>query len=248
MPALIFVVESDIEVCRRTRSLLEEVGYAVRAFLSPHVMEELERRRPALALIDASFPDGRGLDLGCRIRQTASVARTPFIFMTAGNLEEDRVRGLELGGDDCIGKPFSPRELVARVQAVLRRFSRRLPTPITKIGDIEIDLAAMRLLVRGVEVSTTTLEFRLMDYLARNRGRVFTRDQLLDAVWGDMQFVTPRSVDACIRRIREKIEPDSARPTYLKTIRGVGYRLDSEAGRFSPLSTSVRPVAGQLAL
>jgi len=254
MPALIFVVESDIEVCRRTRSLLEEVGYAVRAFLSPHVMEELERRRPALALIDASFPDGRGLDLGCRVRQTASVARTPIIFMTAGNLEEDRVRGLELGGDDCIGKPFSPRELVARVQAVLRRFSRRLPTPITKIGDIEIDLSAMRLSVRGVEVSTTTLEFRLMDYLARNQGRVFTRDQLLDAVWGDMQFVTPRSVDACIRRIREKIEPDSTKPTYLKTIRGVGYRLDSasaghaEATRFSPLSTSVRPVGGQLAL
>jgi DNA-binding response OmpR family regulator len=212
-------------------------------------MEELERRRPALALIDASFPDGRGLDLGCRIRQTASVARTPIIFMTAGNLEEDRVRGLELGGDDCIGKPFSPRELVARVQAVLRRFSRRLPTPITKIGDIEIDLSAMRLCVRGVEVSTTTLEFRLMDYLARNQGSVFTRDQLLDAVWGDMQFVTPRSVDACVRRIREKIEPDSAKPTYLKTIRGVGYRLDSaslahsDAGRFTPLSTAMRPVA-----
>lgn len=149
--------------------------------------------------------------------------------MTAGNAEEDRVRGLELGGDDCISKPFSSRELVARVQAVLRRFARRRPTPVMQIGDIEIDLSAMRLLVRGAEISTTTLEFRLMDYLARNHGRVFTRDQLLDAVWGEMQFVTPRSVDACIRRIREKIEPDSTRPTYLKTIRGVGYRLDSAA-------------------
>jgi DNA-binding response OmpR family regulator len=227
MPALIFVVESDIEVCRRTRSLLEEVGYQVRAFLSPNVMEELKKRRPALALIDVSLPNGGGLDLGCRIRQTPSVARTPIIFMTAGNVEEDRVRGLELGGDDCISKPFCPPELVARVQAVLRRFNRRVPTPVTRIGDIEIDLSAMRLSVRGVEVSTTTLEFRLMDYLARNRSRVFTRDQLLDAVWGEMQFVTPRSVDACVRRIREKIEPDSTRPTYLKTIRGVGYRLDS---------------------
>lgn len=227
MPALIFVVESNIEVCRQTRCLLEEIGYGVRAFLTTNIMEELERRRPALAVIDASLPDGSGLDLGCRIRQTPSVARIPIIFMTAGNAEEDRVRGLELGGDDCISKPFSPREMVARVQAVLRRFARRRPGPVMQIGDIEIDLSAMRLSVRGAEISTTTLEFRLMDYLARNQGRVFTRDQLLDAVWGEMQFVTPRSVDACIRRIREKIEPDSTQPTYLKTIRGVGYRLDS---------------------
>ena len=247
MPALIFVVESNIEVCRQTRFVLEEIGYGVRAFLTTNVMDELEKRRPALAVIDASLPDGSGLDLGCRIRQTPSVARMPIIFMTAGNAEEDRVRGLELGGDDCISKPFSPRELVARVQAVLRRFARRRPTPVMQIGDIEIDLSAMRLSVRGAEVSTTTLEFRLMDYLARNQGRVFTRDQLLDAVWGEMQFVTPRSVDACIRRIREKIEPDSTRPTYLKTIRGVGYRLDSVASsrlaaqKYGPLHVPAIP-------
>jgi two-component system phosphate regulon response regulator PhoB len=153
-------------------------------------------------------------------------------------LEEDRIRGLELGADDCINKPFASRELVARVQAVLRRFSRRLPNAVTKIGDIEIDLAAMRLCVRGAEISTTTLEFRLMDYLARNQGRVFTRDQLLDAVWGEMQFITPRSVDACVRRIRDKIEPNSARPTYLKTIRGVGYRLDSASAGHADIRRS----------
>jgi DNA-binding response OmpR family regulator len=214
-------------------------------------MDEVEKRRPALALIYASLSDGSGLDLCCRIRQSQTVARMPIIFMTAGNLEEDRVRALELGGDDCVSKSFSPRELVARVQAVLRRFTRRTPTPVTKVGDIEIDLGAMRLCVRGAEVSTTTLEFRLMDYLARNQGRVFTRDQLLDAVWGELQFVTPRSVDACVRRIREKIEPDSTRPTYLKTIRGVGYRLDSASaghasvGRYDTLAVPV-PSARQV--
>ena len=102
-------------------------------------------------------------------------------------------------------------------------------------ADLVIDSLAMKLLVRGSEVPTTSLEFRLIEYLARHRGQVFTRDLLLDAVWGDMQFVTPRSVDACIRRIREKIEPDRASPTYLKTIRGVGYRLDAVAAwRFTP--------------
>lgn len=240
MPVLIFVVESDIEVCRKTRMVLEEAGYGVRAFLTPNLMEEMERRRPALVLIDASLPDSGGLDLCCRIRQTPSVARTPIIFTTSGSTGEDRVRGLELGGDDCIGKPFNPRELVARVQAVLRRFARRRPAPVMQIGDIEIDLSAMRLSVRGSEVSTTALEFRLMDYLARNQGRVFTRDQLLDAVWGEMQFVTPRSVDACVRRIREKIEPDSTRPTYLKTIRGVGYRLDPASRHLSLPPQSLR--------
>jgi DNA-binding response OmpR family regulator len=244
MPALIFVVESDMEMSRRMRSLLEEVGYSVRVFPSSNVVEEVERRHPALVLINAALPDGRGLDLGCRIRQARSVCRTPIIFIIDGNSEDERVKGLELGADDCIGKPFSHLELVARIKAVLRRFERRPPSIVTRIGDIEIDLTAMRLSVRGVEVSTTTLEFRLMDYLARNQGRVFTRDQLLDAVWGEMQFITPRSVDACVRRIREKIEPDSARPTYLKTIRGVGYRLDSAlaghlTGRFAPASRSL---------
>lgn len=103
--------------------------------------------------------------------------------------------------------------------------------PVTTIGDIEIDSSAMKLLVRGNEVTTTSLDFRLMAYLARNQARVFKHDELLDAVWGDTQFVTPRRVDACVRRVRRKIEPDFAQPTYLKTIRGVGYRLDARGPR-----------------
>jgi DNA-binding response OmpR family regulator len=119
--------------------------------------------------------------------------------------------------------------LVARVKAVLRRFVSAAGRSRMEPADLVIDSLAMKLSVRGSEVPTTSLEFRLIEYLARHRGQVFTRDLLLDAVWGDMQFVTPRSVDACIRRIREKIEPDRTSPTYLKTIRGVGYRLDAIA-------------------
>jgi DNA-binding response OmpR family regulator len=115
------------------------------------------------------------------------------------------------------------------VQAVLRRFAPANGRSRIEPADLVIDSLAMKVSVRGTEVPTTSLEFRLIEYLARHRGQVFTRDLLLDAVWGDMQFVTPRSVDACIRRIREKIEPDRTTPTYLKTIRGVGYRLDAVA-------------------
>jgi two-component system phosphate regulon response regulator PhoB len=151
----------------------------------------------------------------------------PIIFLTAKTSEADRVLGLELGADDYISKPFSPRELLARVKAVLRRFERPLPPTITEIGDINIDAGAMVLKVRGKTVPTTATEFRLLDYFARHPGRVFTRDQLLDAVWRDTAFVTPRSIDVYVRRIREKIEKDSEHPRYLKTVRGAGYRFEA---------------------
>jgi DNA-binding response OmpR family regulator len=115
------------------------------------------------------------------------------------------------------------------MQALLRRVTPVQHAPLDDVADLVIDSAAMKVLVRGKEVETTILEFRLIEYLARHRKQVFTRDLLLDAVWGDTQFVTPRSVDACIRRVREKIEPDRTHPTFLKTVRGIGYRLDAVA-------------------
>jgi two-component system phosphate regulon response regulator PhoB len=172
-------------------------------------------------------PGGDGFDLCRRIRGQRRLQTIPIIFLTAKTSEADRIMGLELGADDYISKPFSPRELVARVRAVLRRFERPLAPAVTKIGDIEIDSGAMTVTVRGGQITTTATEFRLLEYLARHPGRVFTRDQLLDAVWRDTAFVTPRSVDVYVRRIREKIEEDPEDPRYLRTLRGAGYRFEA---------------------
>jgi DNA-binding response OmpR family regulator len=234
MRQLIFVIDADFEVCQQARMCLEEAGYTVRTFPGSEVMAEAEECRPSLILISLMLPAGSGLNLCRRIRQNPVLMGTPLVFLLADAAEEHRILALESGGDDCILKPFSSRELVARVQAVLRRFAPMTPGNGKDAADLVIDSLAMKVCVRGSEVPTTSLEFRLIEYLARHRGQVFTRDLLLDAVWGDMQFVTPRSVDACIRRIREKIEPDRAKPTYLKTIRGVGYRLDAIAAWQSP--------------
>jgi DNA-binding response OmpR family regulator len=229
MKQLIFVVEDEIEVRELARLCLEDAGYVVRTFATANVIQEAEDKHPALMLITMVMSDGNGLDLCRRIRENHALGGTPLIFLIPEAAEEHRALALESGADACIVKPFSARELVARVQAVLRRFEPAAGRSRNEPADLVIDSLAMKLSVRGSEVPTTSLEFRLIEYLARHRGQVFTRDLLLDAVWGDMQFVTPRSVDACIRRIREKIEPDRASPTYLKTIRGVGYRLDAVA-------------------
>jgi DNA-binding response OmpR family regulator len=224
----IFVVEDDPDISRLVRHHLEGAGFAVRLFPTGHsIFAESERQRPTLFLLDIMVPGKDGLELCRQIRQTPSLAPTPVIFLTAKSSESDRVLGLELGADDYIPKPFSPRELVARVKAVLRRFERPLsPTPL-RIGEIEIDPGAMTLTVNGQPVTTTATEFRLLDHFARHLGRVFTRDQLLDSVWRDTAYVTPRSVDVYVRRIREKIEPDPENPRYLKTVRGAGYRFEA---------------------
>lgn len=228
MKASIFVVEDDPDISRLVRHHLEGAGFNVRLFpTGSTVLGESERQRPALFLLDIMVPGKDGLELCRQIRQTQSLAPTPVIFLTAKNSEADRVLGLELGADDYIPKPFSPRELVARVKAVLRRFERPLsPTPL-RIAEVEIDPGAMTLTVSGKPVTTTATEFRLLEYFARHIGRVFTRDQLLDSVWRDTAYVTPRSVDVYVRRIREKIEPDPENPRYLKTVRGAGYRFET---------------------
>jgi len=225
----IFLVERDLETTYVSRQSLEQAGYGVRSFQTVDILCEAQLEPPALLLVALVMPDGNGVQLCRAFRANPLLSHTPVIFMLEEDREEHRILALDCGGDDCIVKPFSPRELVARVQAVLRRLAPRLHGLRNQTPELMIDSSAMKLSVRGSDVATTSLEFRLIEYLARHRGQVFTRDLLLDAVWGETQFVTPRSVDACIRRIREKIEPDRAAPTYLKTVRGVGYRLDAEA-------------------
>ncbi len=223
----IFVLEDEADISRLVQFNLESAGYAVRAYAAiDRVMSDAERQPPALFLLDIMVPGGDGLDLCRRLRQNAKLSSIPIIFLTARAAENDRVAGLDLGADDYITKPFATRELVARVKAVLRRFERPSAPSLVQFEEIEIDASAMQLRVKGELVTTTATEFRLLDYLARHPGRVFSRDHLLDAVWGDARFVTPRSVDVYVRRIREKIEEDAETPRYLKTMRGAGYRFE----------------------
>lgn len=225
----IFVVEDDADIARLVRHHLEGAGYRVRTFSeTSQVLAEAVRERPSLFLLDIMVPGGDGIELCRNIRQRdKSIAGVPIIFLTAKTEETDRIVGLEIGADDYITKPFSPRELVARVKAVLRRSERPLPPAIT-VGDLHIDSSAMVLTIRGEAVPMTTTEFRLLHHLAGRPNQVFTRDQLLDAVWRDSSFVTPRSVDVYVRKLREKIEVDPENPRYLKTVRGAGYRFEAK--------------------
>jgi DNA-binding response OmpR family regulator len=225
---LVFVVEDDEDIARLISHNLQAAGFDVQSFVSAFsVISEALRETPVLFLLDIMLPGSDGFDLCRRIRETALLATTPIIFLTAKTAEVDRVKGLELGGDDYISKPFSPRELIARVRSVLRGV-RQSPPPseVLRLGDLEIDASSMTVQAQGRNVVTTVREFRLLEYLAVHRGRVLTRDQLLDAVWKETPFVTPRSVDVYIRRLREKIEVDPRHPQYLKTLRGIGYRFE----------------------
>lgn len=224
----IFVVEDDSDIAVLIRHTLEGAGFHVRSYSSAEsVISDAKRERPALLLLDIMLPGSDGLDLCRRVRQAgAPLAATPVVFLTARTAESDRILGLELGGDDYITKPFNPREMVARIKAVLRRCEGPLAPGTIEAGDLEINADAMTLKVRGTLIPTTATEFRLLHYLARNSGRVFTRDQILDAVWRETSYVSPRSVDVYIRKLREKIEKDPENPRYLKTARGAGYRFE----------------------
>lgn len=238
----VFVVEGGTGVGRVVQHHLESSKFAVRLLsIERDVIAWASTARPALFVIDALAPGHGGLELCGRIRATNSLARTPVILVALEASEEDRIFGLESGADDYVTGLNAAGEFLARVRAIIRRFERvsglqsavslgALPPSVAavtgplKTGDLELDPSAMRILVRGGEVEITSLEFRLMYYLTYHRARVFSRDELLDAVWGT-QYANPRCVDACVRRLRRKIEPNKTRPTYLKTVRGAGYCL-----------------------
>lgn len=224
---LVYVVEDDGDIARLVQHQLQLNRYRARLFSSgAFVLQEAVRELPRLFMLDIMLTGIDGTELCRQIRRHPVLAATPVIFLTAKTAEGDRVRGLDLGADDYVLKPFSPRELMARVRAVLRRAQPLAAASVLKFGELEIDAQAMTLHVREQQVPITTREFRLLDFMARNAGRVFTRDQLLDAVWSDSSFVTPRSIDVYVRRLREKIEPEPDSPTYLKTVHGAGYRFE----------------------
>jgi len=223
----IIVLEDDPDISSLVGYQLRQAGFTVHVCVAGDKVMSLAREKPpVLFLLDILVPGNSGLEVCRQIRESRDLAKVPVIFLTAKSAEADRIRGLELGADDYISKPFSPRELVARVRAVLRRFEQPLTTNIAT-PDFELDSDSVTLTVRGKAVDVTATEFRLLHFLASHPGKVYTRDQLLDAVWRDMSFVTPRSVDVHIRRLREKIEPDPEDPKYLKTVRGAGYKFEA---------------------
>ncbi len=227
MKQTIIVLEDDQDIAHLVRHQLEQAGFAVQICAEgDKVLPVARQNPPVLFLLDIMVPGSSGFEVCRKVRESSDLAKIPVIFLTARAGEEDRIRGLDLGADDYITKPFSTRELAARVRAVLRRFEQPVTTSITT-PDFELNSDSVTLTVRGKLMDVTATEFRLLHFLASHPGRVYTRDQVLDAVWRDMSFVTPRSVDVYIRRLREKIEQDPEDPRYLKTVRGAGYKFEA---------------------
>jgi len=227
----ILVIEDDKDIVELVKYNLEKDGYQVTACADGTTgLAQIRKSPPDLLILDLMLPKLSGLDICKDIRRDVTLNRLPILILTAKGEEADRVVGLELGADDYVTKPFSPRELVARVKALLRRADPGSASDkLLEIGPLRIDPSAYRVTRAGRAVAMSTLEFRLLYFLATRPNRVFTRDQLLDGVWGTDRFVTPRSVDVYVRRLREKIETDPQHPAYMKTIRGAGYLFETRA-------------------
>jgi len=210
----ILLIEDDRDIVELVRYNLSREGFdVVSVGDGSSGLAQLRKSPPDLLILDLMLPKLPGLEVCKEIRRDQKLNRLPILILSARGEEADRVLGLELGADDYVTKPFSPRELLARVKALLRR----------------LEPASFRVTRDGDAVPMSTLEFRLLYFLASHPDRVFSRDQLLDAVWGSERFVTPRSVDVYVRRIRKKVERDPERPVYLKTLRGAGYIFETRA-------------------
>lgn len=227
----ILIIEDDRTTIELIKASLEADGFEVTGISDGQAgLAQVRKSPPDLLLLDLMLPKLPGLDVCRQIRADENLNRLPILMLTARGDEMDRVVGLEVGADDYVTKPFSPRELVARVKALLRRAE---PPPegerTVEVGKLKIDPTSYRVTRGGKPVPLSTLEFKLLHYLAARPNRVFTRDQLLDAVWGADRFVTPRSIDVYVRRLREKIEADPENPIHLKTMRGAGYMFETKA-------------------
>jgi two-component system, OmpR family, alkaline phosphatase synthesis response regulator PhoP len=220
----ILVVEDEPGIARLVQDYLERAGFAVaRASTAAEALAFARANAPALVVLDLGLPDLDGLDVTRELRRLGD---TPIVMLTARGDESDRIVGLELGADDYIVKPFSPKELVARIRAVLRRGdSKTLRGETVRTLDVVVDVPRRRVTVGDRQVELTTTEFALLETLMREPGRVFTRGQLLDAVHGVSFESYERAVDAHVKNLRKKIEPASGPPRYIQTVHGVGYRF-----------------------
>ncbi len=224
MAQTILVVDDEARIVKLVRDYLERAGFDVLAARDGETALTLVRlERPDLIVLDLMLPGVDGLDVCRRLRQESAV---PIIMLTARVEEADRIVGLELGADDYVTKPFSPRELVARVRAALRRATGQVgPTPLLRASDVELDTASLMATVAGQPVDLTPTEFQLLATLVRQPGRIFSREQLLEAIHGVAYDGFDRSVDSHIKNLRRKIELNPRQPRYIQTVYGVGYRF-----------------------
>jgi two-component system alkaline phosphatase synthesis response regulator PhoP len=227
MNETILVVDDEPKIVRLARDYLEHSGYrVVTAGDGQMALDSVRQNRPDLVVLDLNLPGLDGLEVCRRIRRDSDV---PIIMLTARVEETDRLIGLELGADDYITKPFSPRELVARTRAVLRRTGgQSRPRDIIRVGELEIDLNAHRVSHAGESVHLTPIEFNILTTLAQQPGQTFSRSQLLDRLHGVTYDSYDRSVDSHVKNLRRKLEPDPSEPVYVLTVYGVGYRFNDE--------------------
>jgi two-component system, OmpR family, phosphate regulon response regulator PhoB len=220
----ILVIEDEPDIAEVLQYNLEKEGFDVdTARRGDTGLEAIRRDGPDLVVLDLMLPGIDGLELTRLLKRDPQTARLPIVMLTARGEEVDRIVGLELGADDYISKPFSPREVVLRVKAVLRRFQQEESTAeLLEVGGIELDISGHQLRVRGKEVPLTATEFRLLRLLLERNSRVQTRGQLLSDVWGYAEDIDSRTVDTHIRRLRRKLGPEAER---IETVIGVGYRL-----------------------
>ena len=220
----ILVVDDEPKIVQLARDYLEHAGFTVVAAYDGHAALATARaHKPDLIVLDLGLPQVDGLDVARSVRRESNV---PIVMLTGRSEESDKLVGLEIGADDYVTKPFSPKELVARVRAVLRRTERpRSETEVVRVADVTLDIPRMRTTMGERDVDLTPTEFQIVATMARDPGRVFTRAQLLDAVHGVAFESYERAIDAHVKNIRHKLEPDPARPRYLLTVYGVGYRF-----------------------
>ena len=229
-PKHILVVEDEADLVELISYNLKKEGFSVDSAMDGETaLSKIKKGRYNLVVLDLMLPGIQGMEL-CRILRSDPKTETlPIIMLTAKGEEVDKILGLEMGADDYITKPFSPRELVARVKAVLRRsLEKPSAEKVLKIGELVIDRERYTLTIKGKPVKLSATEFKLLLFLAERKGKVFNREQLLDSVWSDEAFVEPRTVDVHIRRLRSQIEEDPAHPRYIKTLRGIGYFFNLE--------------------
>jgi len=227
----IAIIEDEADIVEMVRYNLRKAGFEVESFARGREgLEHLRRNPPDLLLLDIMLPDEDGFSICRQLRSDERLKELPVVFLTARGEEIDRIVGLEIGADDYVVKPFSPRELVARVKAILRRQARPAEkSELVEIRGLRLDARTQDVTVRGNPVQLSALEFKLLYFLASHPRQIFTRERLLDEVWGRDCSVTLRTVDVHIRRLREKIEAHPEEPEYIGTVRGAGYRMLAEA-------------------